>query len=273
MAASQARSTSVTRSISPLCWTSICCAVRSRWSAPARRTASVGHRHVFPAHASPRLARRDDCRMPRAHATRACTLPGPPARGRRAPAARHRAPARAWWRRCCSCRLGAVPLLGPRRAALRARGGRDAAARASWVTPDAAGRALAREAAPLLLAGRRRVPRARGDRDRRAPAVGRGRAAARRRDRPRAARASTARRAGLHAGFVARHLRCCAFAYGRAAAWTCCSPRCVTAAIGLLGLARCSASPAALALPAACVFVGLAHAGEGPARRCCCPRW
>ena len=47
-------------------------------------------------------------------------------------------------------------------------------------------------------------------------------------------------------------------------AWTCCSPRCVTAATGLVGAARCSGSPDAPRCPPRACFVGLALLAKGP---------
>ena len=151
---------------------------------------------------------------------------------------------------------------GPRRAALRAGRGRDAPQRRPG-DADAPGRAVAREAGPLLLAGRRlrsacsarRRPRPGCPRSAAAPA-GRRHGALRRaplRPRGRACTPASSSRTSL-----------LVFAYGRAATMDMLLAASSRVAIGLLGAGRCSESPAASRSPWRGAALGLAALAKGP---------
>ena len=200
-----------------------------------------------------------------------CSRATPPRREplARAAAARHRAAARPGGG-AAAPPPGRRAAARPRRAALRAGRGGDAALRRLGHA-HAPGPALAGEAAALLLAGRAALRAARRDRDGGAAAVGGG-ARCSWWAPPRSwARGSTAARAGLHAGFVLG-TSVLPFAYGRAASMDMLLAARVTAAMGLVGL-RLLGIAGRLAVPAA----GVVHRAWPPWPRdrsaCCCPRW
>src|SRR5262245_61401615 len=248
IACSQAQSTSVTRSISPLCATSIDCPKRAFWIAPAFRTACAAAAAYF--QVNPCSRRKADCRMWLSMPTSRAVM-----------SQRGTALLLALTAALLLFRLGAVPLVGPDEPRY-ARVAVEMHRSGDRVTPTLQGAPwLAKPALYYWLAGLAFSVLGETEVAARLPSVAAALLLV-------GAAASVGgrlygRTAGLHAGFILA-TSILVFAYGRAATMDMLVAAAISAAIGLFAVDLLGIVRAPATIPAAYVFMALATLAKGP---------